>query len=139
MKPRVLVVDNNADMRLSIEVRLHRVGFDVLTAADGAQALALADIHRPAAVLVDLLIPGLDRAGFLAAMRARPETPLIYAMTDGEEAPRDLAGPAGVAGTVSKTEALSRDFPGFLQGRLDAFRRRPSNDPRETPQAALAA
>jgi PAS domain S-box-containing protein len=66
---RVLVVDDNSDMREYL-VRLLGGAWDVTAAADGQEALELARRERPDLVLADVMMPGLDGFGLLAAIRA---------------------------------------------------------------------
>jgi two-component system, sensor histidine kinase len=72
-KTRVLVVDDNADLRETLRSMLGLSGFDVATAAGGETAIEMARLYRPDVVVMDLCMPGLD--GFAAAkqMRAEPD------------------------------------------------------------------
>jgi CheY-like chemotaxis protein len=70
-RPRVLLVDDDADLRLAVAEALEERGYEVALAAGGQEALQrLRAGPRPCAVLLDLLMPGMDGAEFLAAMRA---------------------------------------------------------------------
>jgi CheY-like chemotaxis protein len=66
---RILVVDDDADVRDSLVVLLATLGFDPHSAGDGAQALAALEQIHPQLVLMDLNMPVMD--GFEAARRAR--------------------------------------------------------------------
>lgn len=70
---RVLVVDDNADLRETLRTMLELSGFEVATAAGGETAIEMARSYRPDVVVMDLCMPGLD--GFAAAkqLRAEPE------------------------------------------------------------------
>jgi len=68
-RPRVLVVDDNADMREHIRALLHD-DYDVELAVDGADALIRAQARPPDLVLTDVMMPNLDGFGLLRAMRA---------------------------------------------------------------------
>src|SRR6187399_3217792 len=59
-KRRVLVVDDEQDLVELISYNLGRNGFDVLTATNGPDALALAEREVPDLVVLDLMLPGLD-------------------------------------------------------------------------------
>src|SRR3954452_3668582 len=68
---RVVVADDSRLMRRILSDALARQGFDVVaTAADGDEALAACNQHRPDAMTVDLHMPGLDGLGVLKALRA---------------------------------------------------------------------
>jgi DNA-binding response OmpR family regulator len=57
---RVLVVDDEAPIRLLCRVNLEAEGMSVLEAADGASGLDLARDEQPDVVLLDVMMPGLD-------------------------------------------------------------------------------
>jgi two-component system alkaline phosphatase synthesis response regulator PhoP len=57
---RVLVVDDEAPIRLLCRVNLEAEGMEVLEAGDGPSGLALARAERPDVVLLDVMMPGLD-------------------------------------------------------------------------------
>src|SRR5258707_14486815 len=59
-KTRVLVIDDEAPIRLLCRVNLEAEGMDVLEAADGTTGLDLARDQQPDVVLLDVMMPGLD-------------------------------------------------------------------------------
>jgi DNA-binding response OmpR family regulator len=59
----ILLVDDDPDILAAMEVTFTRAGYRVLTAADGNQALALAERDGPAVVVVDMMMP--RKSGFL--------------------------------------------------------------------------
>jgi len=68
---RVVVADDSRLMRRILSDALGRQGFDVVaTAADGDEALAACNAHRPDAMTLDLHMPGLDGLGVLRALEA---------------------------------------------------------------------
>ena len=71
----VLVVDDDTDLRESLEILLSSRGYDVVTAADGVQALAWlrANSTVPCLVLLDLMMPGMDGFALHAAMASDPD------------------------------------------------------------------
>lgn len=74
---RVVVADDSRLMRRILADALGRQGFDVVaTAADGDQALAACNEHRPDALTLDLHMPGLDGLGVLRALRAGKAEPV---------------------------------------------------------------
>ena|SRR6059058_6025794 len=68
--PRVLVVDDDADIRAVLREALEQEGHAVDEAEDGAEALARMDAACPDAVLLDLAMPGMDGFAFARAARA---------------------------------------------------------------------
>ena len=75
MKACVLIVDDDADIRDTIEMLLVRHGFPVATACDGADALQkLGDgAARPGLILLDLMMPRMNGEEFRRSQLSRPE------------------------------------------------------------------
>jgi len=71
-RARVLVVDDDPTVRALMDRHLTRQGFAVLTAASGAEALALARDTQPAAITLDVMMPELDGWSVLAALKGDP-------------------------------------------------------------------
>ena len=67
---RVLVVDDEANIVELLSVSLKFQGFEVSTATNGAQALDRARESRPDAVILDVMMPGMDGFGVLRRLRA---------------------------------------------------------------------
>lgn len=77
-RPLVLVVDDDPGLRSSLERLLEANGYDVRTAAAGAEALELAPAADPDLILLDLLLPQEDGGVVLSRLRERcPATPVI--------------------------------------------------------------
>jgi two-component system phosphate regulon response regulator PhoB len=77
MKTRILVVDDEPDARELIEVNLKGAGFDVLTAANGRQALDKARASLPALVLLDVMLPEVDGLEVCKSLRRDAKTTFI--------------------------------------------------------------
>lgn len=77
--PRVLVVDDERAVRESLERALGLHGFDVVTAAEGLQALRVVQGEAPPAVIVlDILMPGVDGLALTRRLRADAwDTPIL--------------------------------------------------------------
>nr|WP_306321857.1 MULTISPECIES: response regulator [unclassified Streptomyces] len=71
---RVLVVDDNKVIRQLIRVNLELEGFEVVTAADGAECLDVIDQVRPDVVTLDVVMPRLDGLRTAARLRADART-----------------------------------------------------------------
>jgi CheY-like chemotaxis protein len=72
-KPTVLVVDDSTDIRTMLRLWLETSGCRVVEAADGKQAVQVAERERPALILMDLYLPELDGAVAAARIRERAE------------------------------------------------------------------
>ena len=77
MKPKILVVDDEPDALELIEVNLKGAGFDVLTAANGRQALEKARATLPALVLLDVMLPEVDGLEVCKKLRRDSKTAFI--------------------------------------------------------------
>lgn len=74
----VLVIDDEEDMRVLATFALELDGLtSVLTARSGAEGIGVARANRPAAILLDWRMPGMDGAATLAALKADEITALI--------------------------------------------------------------
>lgn len=71
---RVLVVDDSAVIRQLIRVNLELEGFEVVTAADGAECLDVVQAVAPDVVTLDVVMPRLDGLRTAAQLRADPRT-----------------------------------------------------------------
>ena len=67
--PRILVVEDEAPMRMALEDILKADGYRVLTAADGQAGLALAIEEKPDLILLDVMMPKLDGLALCAELR----------------------------------------------------------------------
>ena len=75
---RVLLIDDEELIREVAEVSLAKVGgWEVLTASSGEEGLGKAIAERPDAILLDVMMPGLDGPGTLALLQADPATAAI--------------------------------------------------------------
>jgi DNA-binding response OmpR family regulator len=96
------VIDDERPMRELMERFVRREGYEVLTAADGESGLALARAHKPAAVILDVMMPRLDGWAVLSAIKADPEvntTPVIMVSVSRE---RGLSLALGAADHLPK-------------------------------------
>ncbi len=101
--PRVLLADDNADMRGYVANILQQGGYDLEVASDGAAALAA--IRRgppPDLVLTDVMMPGLDGFGLLRALRADPALSGVLVVL--------LSARAGEEARVEGLEAGADDY-----------------------------
>ena len=82
----ILVVDDDAKIVRLVRTYLERDGFSVVTAADGPAALDAIERHRPALVVLDLMLPELDGRAVIRAVRRDDEaaaTPILIISARG--------------------------------------------------------
>ncbi len=78
---RVLVIDDEAPIRLLCRVNLEAEGMSVLEAGDGPSGLAKASEEQPDVILLDVMMPGLDGWGVAEALLENEQTvgiPIIF-------------------------------------------------------------
>src|SRR5437879_1085691 len=66
----ILVADDKATSRELVRTVLERIGYAVVEAADGVEALSSARANRPDLIILDLHMPGLDGFGVIEALRS---------------------------------------------------------------------
>jgi CheY-like chemotaxis protein len=78
MSHRILIIDDEEDIRDVAALSLETVaGWDVVVASSGAQGLARAVEHPPDAILLDVMMPGMDGPTTLRELRKNPVTAKI--------------------------------------------------------------
>ena len=84
---RILVVEDDENIRELVDVILSGAGYEVVTAPDGAAALRVVGNARPDLVLLDMRMPIMDGWEFARQYRARPEPPApIVVLTAARDA-----------------------------------------------------
>jgi CheY-like chemotaxis protein len=107
MKPKhILLVDDEDDIREVAALSLEAVGgWRVSSASGGGSGVAIARAERPDAILLDVMMPGLDGPATVACLREDPLTrdiPVILLTAKAQTADRKRFAELGVAGTLTK-------------------------------------
>jgi two-component system, OmpR family, KDP operon response regulator KdpE len=132
IRPVVLVVDDEPPTRKYVSANLKARGYDVLTAADGSQALKLA-AERPCDLLIlDIMMPGPDGLAVLQAVRRDADVPVIILSARGREADKVtaldfgaddyLTKPFGVEELLARVRAALRRGGSAARGGLPPYR-----------------
>jgi DNA-binding response OmpR family regulator len=108
---RVLVIDDEAPIRLLCRVNLEAEGMEVLEAADGPSGLDTARTARPDVILLDVMMPGLD--GVEVCRRVRADGTKVLMLTarddaDVEQASKDAGADGFLAKPFSSVELLDK-------------------------------
>lgn len=105
MSPRLLLVDDDEAIREIARISLERLGgWEVVEAGSGAEAVAVAEGGFDAVVL-DVMMPGLDGPATLAALRDGPlpaAVPAVFLTAKLQPADRERLRAAGAAGVIAK-------------------------------------
>src|SRR5215211_3706792 len=102
---RVLVVDDDAGLRLICRFNLEAVGMEVREAPDGETALAMATAEPPDVILLDVMMPGLDGWAVAAELARREETrnvPVVFVTARVTDADRVQGVELACAAYVTK-------------------------------------
>jgi OmpR family response regulator RpaB len=118
-KEKILVVDDEASIRRILETRLSMLGYTVVTAADGEEALALYKKECPNLIILDIMMPKLDGYGVCQEIRKDSEIPIIMLTALGDVADRITGLELGADDYVVKPFS-----PKELEARIKAILRR---------------
>jgi two-component system, OmpR family, KDP operon response regulator KdpE len=116
---RVLVVDDEPQIRRALRTNLAARGYDVDLAATGEEALQQAATHHPDVVILDLGLPGIDGIAVVEGLRGWSTVPIIVLSVRDAEADKIAALDAGADDYVTKPFSM-----GELLARLRAATRR---------------
>ena len=126
MPTRALVVDDEAEVRHAVRRGLELLGYEIATAADGAEGIATAERWRPDVVLLDLAMPGLSGLSVLRQLRSWSQVPIIVLSVMGEEADKVRALEAGADDYLTKPFGMQE-----LHARIRVALRRAAPTPAE--------
>jgi two-component system phosphate regulon response regulator PhoB len=90
-KQKILIIEDESDIRDLLAYNLQKEGFVTLEAGDGRVGLEMARAHAPALVLLDLMLPGMDGLTVCRELERDPSTaaiPIIMLTAKGEELDR---------------------------------------------------
>jgi two-component system, OmpR family, response regulator ResD len=123
---RVLVVDDEATIAEVVARYLRRAGYQTSVAYDGVEAIRLAIDERPALLVLDIMLPGIDGLEVMRRLRERPgdTTGIILLTARGEESDRVIGLKKGADDYVVKPFS-----PAELVARVDAVMRRTHASP----------
>ena len=121
---RILVVDDEPQIRRALALNLGARGYEVLQAETGERALQVAASEHPDVVLLDLGLPGMDGALVIQALRGWTAMPIIVLTVRDEERSKVQALDAGADDYVTKPFGMAE-----LLARVRAvLRRTPAHD-----------
>jgi two-component system, OmpR family, alkaline phosphatase synthesis response regulator PhoP len=121
-KVRILVVDDEEDIRLLVRYALEKENWDVFTAPDGETALTAARRHHPELILLDLMLPGIDGREVCYRLKCDDELrriPVIMLTARSEDADQVIGLGIGADDYVTKPFSAS-----VLVARIKAVLRR---------------
>ncbi len=122
----ILVVDDEPQILRALQTNLRGAGYEVETAATGADALAAAALREPEAIILDLVLPDRRGTDVCRELRTWSSVPVIVLSAVGEESEKVAALDAGADDYVTKPFGMAE-----LLARLRAATRRvaPAGEP----------
>jgi CheY-like chemotaxis protein len=121
---KILIIDDDHDIQEIASVSLRTLGqMEVIVAESGPEGLGKAAQEQPDAILLDVMMPGMDGRATLAALRRDPATasiPVIFLTARPREAGAESGDEPGVAGVLAKpfdAVALPARVRAILEGR----------------------
>src|SRR5215213_6360086 len=141
MATTVLVIDDEAPIRLLCRVNLEAEGMAVLEAGDGPSGLAAARAEQPEVILLDVMMPGLDGWGVAEALLESEETahiPIIFLTARAEF--RDRARGLDIGGVDYITKPFNPvELAPLVRALLDRLQRGERDELRREKLAELRA
>lgn len=105
MTKTILSVDDSASMRQMVKLTLGGAGYDVVEAADGSEALKMAQAGSFNMVMTDLNMPVMDGLTFIRELRKLPAyrgVPIVFLTTESDDSRKQEAKAAGATGWITK-------------------------------------
>ena len=128
--PRVLVIDDEPQIRRFLDIGLRAEGYEVLLAATGAEGLALAATRSPDLVILDLGLPDMEGHAVLAELRQWTQLPVLMLSVRNAESEKVEALDHGANDYMTKPFGIQE-----LMARLRALlRQRPAGEPAPPPR-----
>lgn len=119
LEKRVLVVDDDLDIREVIQLYLKNNGYSVMTAEDGLLAIQLVDEYKPDMVILDVMLPKLDGFEVCQMIRKKSDIPILFLSAKEDDMDKILG--LGVGGDDYMTKPFS---PSVLVAKVKAHLRR---------------
>jgi len=119
---KVLVVDDEEYIQHILNFSFGAEGYEVITAADGEEAVTVARSEKPDIIVLDIMMPKMDGYEACKQIKADPQTqniPVILLTAKGREVDRKLGAEAGADDYVVKPFS-----PGRLIERVEGFIKR---------------
>jgi len=119
MSVKVLVVEDEPALRETLAYNLVKQGYEVLTASDGYQAIALARQERPALLILDLMLPGVDGFEVCRILRQEMSAPILMLTARADEVDKVVGLEVGADDYMTKPFSMRE-----LMARVKALLRR---------------
>ena len=119
MAKKILVVDDNPDIRTMFKAYLTSEGYQVLTAENGQKALFVAREEKPDCIVLDMMMPEMGGSEFIRIFTAESDIPILVLTAKVEETDKVLGLELGADDYITKPFSLRE-----LTARINALLRR---------------
>jgi two-component system cell cycle response regulator DivK len=118
---KVLLVEDSKFLKVATERALIGAGYQVISAADGDQALQLARLHLPALILLDVMLPKMSGPQVLKALKSDPATAKIPVMmlTSLSQKNAERLEKDGASSFFGKSDSMLGNGPDSLCAAVD--------------------
>jgi two-component system alkaline phosphatase synthesis response regulator PhoP/two-component system response regulator VicR len=122
-KRKILLADDEEDIKVIVQMYLETIGYDVVTAFDGLDAVEKAKEIKPDLILMDIMMPVIDGIEVTRQLKSQDETrdiPVVMLTAAAQSTMVDRAMKAGAADYISKPfepDALKTVIDGILNTR----------------------
>ena len=130
---KILVADDEASIRRILEARLSMIGYDIVTATDGEEAIAAFNKHNPDLIVLDVMMPKIDGYGVTREIRRTSDVPIIILTALGDVSERITGLELGADDYVIKPFS-----PKELEARVKAVLRRTNTKEVAAPTSKIA-
>jgi DNA-binding response OmpR family regulator len=124
MTKKILVIDDEPKIVEICSDYLHAAGYDIITAGDGLQGLAMARSKKPDLVVLDLMLPGMDGLDLCRTLQHESSVPIIMLTARIEETDKLIGLALGADDYITKPFS-----PRELVARVRTVLKRASGDP----------
>lgn len=125
-KGKLLIIDDDDKLVEAVELYLSKVGYDIVTAADGLQGVQQMYGQQPDLIILDVMMPKMDGWETCRRIREISDVPIIMLTARGQESDRVMGLKLGADDYVAKPFGLKE-----LEARVEAVLRRARLHPRD--------
>ena len=125
---KILIVEDDNNLLETIKYNLHKEGYDVVTAADGEEAVSVARSEKPALIILDIMLPKMNGFEVCRILRKEMAVPILMLTAKADETDKIVGLEIGADDYMTKPFSMRE-----LQARARAMLRRAKMS--ATPQA----
>ncbi|WP_445486843.1 response regulator [Niallia sp. 03133] len=118
-REKILIVDDDDDIKEVLSLYLHKEGFQIFCAFNGYEALKIIDANEPDLIFLDIVLPDLDGFEICQLIRKKTDVPIVFLSSKDDDVDKILG--LRIGGDDYVTKPFS---PGVLIARIKAHLRR---------------